>query len=62
MTQAEIAERAPIALNTLSRRINGLLPFTWPEVVRIAEVTGTTASELADTATRLARRGTEQSV
>lgn len=54
LSQAEASERTGIALNTLSRRVNGLLPFTWPEIVRIANVTGTTASELASIAERLA--------
>lgn len=60
LTQAEAAERTGIAPNTLSRRINGLLPFTWTEIVRIADVTGVTATELAASATRIAERGTDK--
>lgn len=56
-TQAEAAEGVGVALNTFSRRINGLLPFTWPEIVRVAALTGTTPSELAAQAERIASRG-----
>lgn len=59
LTQAEAAQRSGIALNTLSRRINGLLPFSWPEVVALAKVTNTTAPELAATAARLAAQQDE---
>jgi transcriptional regulator with XRE-family HTH domain len=54
LTQAEAATRADMHLNTLSRRINGLLPFTWSEIVRLADVTSTSPTELASTAMRLA--------
>lgn len=56
LTQADVAERTGIALNTLSRRINGLLPFTWPELVRIADVTDVSVSDLAAAAVRIAER------
>lgn len=55
LSQAETADLVKMSLNSLSRRINGNLPFTWPEMVRIGKATGTTAAELATTAERLAR-------
>lgn len=42
-----------MALNTLSRRVNGLLPFTWPELVKVAGVTGVTCAELVTSAQRI---------
>lgn len=59
LTQAEAADRAGMALKTFSGRVNGLFPFTWPELVRIAAVTGVTCAELATTATRIADRSTK---
>ena len=56
LTQAEVAGRTDMAVNTLSRRINGLLPFTWPELNRIAKATGLTIGELVEMAERIARR------
>lgn len=61
LTLAETAPRTDMALNTLSRRVNGSLPFTWPEIVQIAEITGLTATELATSAARIADRLTEKS-
>lgn len=60
LTQAEAAERAAMALNTFSRRVNGLLPFTWPELVRIAAITDVTCSDLVANAVRIAERQLEQ--
>ena len=54
LSQAEAADQTGLSINTLSRRINGTLPFTWPELVRIGAITGVTASDLAATAERLA--------
>jgi transcriptional regulator with XRE-family HTH domain len=56
MTYAETAERADIALNTFSRRMNGAIPFTWPELVRVARATGVRVTDLAESAERLADR------
>lgn len=56
LTQAEAAGRLGMALNTLSRRVNGLLPFTWPELVKVAEVTGVTCAELVMSAQRIHER------
>lgn len=55
LEHGETATRLGMGRNSLSRRVNGSIPFTWPEVVRIAELTGTTATELATTADRLAK-------
>lgn len=62
LTLAETAEQTGIALNTLSRRVNGAVPFTWPEIVQIAAVTGVTPSELAANAVRIADRRTSAKV
>lgn len=45
-----------MGVNTLSRRVNGSLPFTWPEIARIAELTRTPCSEIVATAERLLNR------
>lgn len=58
LTQAEAAEGIGVAVNTFSRRINGLLPFTWPELVRVAALTGVPVTELAASAERIANRDT----
>ncbi|MGH3631497.1 MAG: helix-turn-helix domain-containing protein [Sciscionella sp.] len=56
LTQAEAAIAAGISLQTLSRRINGQMPFTWPELVRIANVTEVGVTELAASAVRIAEK------
>lgn len=56
LTQALTAEAADMALNTLSRRINGSIPFTWPELARLAEVTGLNTSDLIASAERILNR------
>lgn len=56
LTQAETATRADMALNTFSRRINGVLPFTWPELVRIADATNRGVSDLVSAAQRILNR------
>lgn len=56
LTQEEAAANAGLSTNTLSRRINGSLPFTWPEIVRLARITDTTPSELATRAERIATK------
>jgi hypothetical protein len=51
-----IATAAPelgMGVNTLSRRVNGLLPFTWPEIARVANLTRTPTVEIVATADRL---------
>lgn len=58
LTQAEAAAKIGLSLNTFSRRINGALPFTWPELVRVADAAGVKVSDLATTAERIAARGT----
>lgn len=56
LTQAQAADKIGVALNTFSRRVNGLLPFTWPEIARVAEVTGLSVSELVADAERIYER------
>lgn len=62
LTLAETADKTDMALNTLSRRVNGNSPFTWPEIVRIAEVTDVTCSALVANAVRIAERGNIKAV
>lgn len=52
LTQAEVAEQTGIPLKTLSRRVNGSLPFTFPELVKVATLCGVKASDLALAAER----------
>lgn len=60
-TQEQAAPELGMSLQTLSRRINGNLPFTWPELVRVAVLTDTTLTQLAEHAERIAARAdTEQ--
>lgn len=56
LTQAGTAPLVPMSLNSLSRRINGSLPFTWPELCRIAEVTDLKVSDLIESAQRVLKR------
>lgn len=56
LTQAQFAEKSGMALNTLSRRINGVLPFTWPEIAKVSDITGVAISELVASAERIANR------
>lgn len=50
LTLTQYAENAPMPRNSLSRRVNGLIPFTWPEIARLAEVTGSSIADIAATA------------
>lgn len=59
LTQADVSERTGIALNTLSRRVNGTIPFTFPELVRIARATGVRVADLVESAERLRRPSVE---
>lgn len=56
LTQAQAADKIGVALNTFSRRVNGHLPFSWPEIVRLAEATDMTVSELVANAERIFNR------
>lgn len=56
LSQAQAAEASGIPSRSFSRRINGLLPFTWPEIVRIADATGVACSDLIASAERIAGR------
>lgn len=62
LTQQYTAEQMPMAITSLSRRINGGLPFTFPELVRISRLTGVTLGELVATAERIASRTEPASV
>lgn len=59
LTQAELADEADIAINTLSRRLNGWSPFTWPEITAIAAATKVSAIDLASAAERISQRTLE---
>lgn len=54
-TQEQAAPELGMSLQTLSRRINGNLPFTWPELARLAVLTGTTLTQLAEHAERISQ-------
>lgn len=56
LTQAQAADKTGMALNTLSRRINGLLPFTWPEIARVSQITGVSLGEIVAAAERIYAR------
>jgi hypothetical protein len=53
LSLAEVSERTGITLTTLSRRVNGTIPFTFPELVCVAKVCGVRASDLAIAAERV---------
>jgi hypothetical protein len=53
LSLADASVETGIALSTLSRRVNGTLPFTFPELVRIASVCGLRVSDLTLSAERI---------
>lgn len=54
LSVADAADRTGITLSTLSRRVNGTLPFTFPELSRVAVICGIKVSDLALAAERVA--------
>jgi hypothetical protein len=57
LSQADAAPRVNgMHLNSLSRRINGAMPFTYPELVAVSRLTGVTVAELVAAAERIAAR------
>lgn len=56
LSLAEASERTGLTLSTLSRRINGTSPFTFPELVAVASVCDVRVSELALAAERIIDR------
>lgn len=56
LSLSEAADQTDIALSTLSRRVNGTLPFTFPELVRVALLCDVKVSDLALAAERIAGR------
>lgn len=55
-TQDGFGREFPMPPSTLSRRLKGVLPFTYPELIRVSEITGVSVAELVATAERLANR------
>ncbi len=53
LSLAEAADEAGFALSTLSRRVNGTLPFTFPELAKIADLCDVKVSDLALAAERI---------
>lgn len=53
LSLSESADLTGITLSTLSRRVNGTMPFTFPELVRVAKVCGVRVSDLALAAERI---------
>jgi hypothetical protein len=45
-----------MSVSTLSRRINGAIPFTYPELVRVAEILDVPLSSLIAAAEHAAKR------
>lgn len=41
-----LGARAGLTQRTMARRVNGHVPFTWPELVRIAEALDTDVADL----------------
>ena len=56
LTNTSFAHEAGFALNSLSRRINGHQPFDFPELVRVANVTGVPLMEIVARAERILER------
>lgn len=56
VTIGDASEQTGIALSTLSRRINGSIPFTFPELVKVAALCNIRVSDLAAAAERSAGR------
>jgi hypothetical protein len=56
LSLTQFAEEAGFSWQTLSRRVNGHTPFTYSELVRVAEITGTTVSDLVQRADRIHKR------
>lgn len=52
----QLAESAGFSWQSLSRRVNGHLAFTYPELVRVAGVTDTTLVDLIARADSIAKR------
>jgi len=55
-SQADVADQSEIAANTFSRRVNGLIPFTFPELVRVAAALDVPLSSLIASAEEIAAR------
>ena len=53
LSLAEAAAATGITLSTMSRRVNGTLPFTFPELVRLAGACGVRVSDIAASAERI---------
>lgn len=62
MTQHEASATTGIAYASLSRRLNGAIPFTFPELIHVARVTGVPLSGLIESAERIIARQREQVV
>lgn len=53
---ADASDKTGIPLSTFSRRVNGTVPFTFPEMVKVAALCGIRVSDLALAAERAAGR------
>lgn len=56
LSQAQAAEAVTMHLNSFSRRVNGAIAFTYPELVRIASATDVRLTDLVASAERIAER------
>lgn len=57
LSLAEYADKAETSLSSLSRRVNGSIPFTYPELVTLSSITGVSLAELMRAAERVTERG-----
>ena len=56
LTQADAGDSIGLSKRSMSRRITGHLPFTWPELVRVSDVVDVDLSDLLEDAERTAAR------
>lgn len=57
LKQTDAAELIDLSINTFNRKVNGQIAFTFPDLVKVAEITGTDVRDLVETAIRLTKRG-----
>lgn len=56
LSQERLAAGMGLSINSTSRRLNGHLPFTYPELRAVAALTGVPVSELIAIAERIEMR------
>lgn len=56
LSQTAVTKGAGITSSTFARRVRGIVPFTFPELVRIAALCGVKVSDIALAAEHIAAR------